>query len=121
MAGSKMASLAKDTAIYGVSSIIGKFINYVLTPLYTNVLKAQGGEYGAITKMYAYTALCLVLLTFGMETTMFRFANKEGQKPARVYSTALISVGILSAIFAALCIINRFEICAFLNYPEHPE
>ena len=43
MAGSKMASLAKDTAIYGVSSIIGKFINYVLTPLYTNVLKAQGG------------------------------------------------------------------------------
>ena len=121
MAGSKMASLAKDTAIYGISSIVGRFINYLLTPLYTNVLKAQGGEYGAITKMYAYTALCLVLLTFGMETTMFRFANKEGQKPARVYSTALISVGILSAIFAALCIINRFEICAFLNYPEHPE
>ena len=121
MASSKMASLAKDTAIYGVSSIVGRFINYLLTPLYTNVLKAQGGEYGAITKMYAYTALCLVLLTFGMETTMFRFANKEGQKPARVFSTALISVGILSALFAAVCILNRFEICAYLNYPEHPE
>ena len=121
MAGSKMAALAKDTAIYGVSSIVGRFINYLLTPLYTNVLKAQGGEYGAITKMYALTALCLVLLTFGMETTMFRFANKEGQKPARVFSTALISVGILSALFATVCIINRFEICAFLHYPQHPE
>lgn len=82
MAGSKMASLAKDTAIYGISSIVGRFINYLLTPLYTNILKAQDAQYGAITKMYAYTALCLVLLTFGMETTMFRFANKEGQNPS---------------------------------------
>ena len=121
MAGSKMASLAKDTAIYGISSIVGRFINYLLTPLYTNVLKAQGGQYGAITKMYAWTALCLVLLTFGMETTLFRFANKEGQKPARVFSTALISVGVLSALFAAVCITFRFEICSFLGYSEHPE
>ena len=121
MASSKMASLAKDTAIYGISSIVGRFINYLLTPLYTNILKAQDAQYGAITKMYAYTALCLVLLTFGMETTMFRFANKEGQKPERVYSTALISVGILSALFAALCITFRYEICAFLQYPDHPE
>ena len=111
MAGSKMASLAKDTAIYGISSIVGRFINYLLTPLYTNILKAQDAQYGAITKMYAYTALCLVLLTFGMETTMFRFANKEGQKPERV----------LSALFAALCITFRYEICAFLQYPDHPE
>ena len=74
---SKLASLAKDTAIYGLSSIIGRFINYLLVPLYTAKLSAASGGYGVITNMYAYTALILVLLTFGMETTYFRFANDK--------------------------------------------
>lgn len=66
MAGLK--SLAKDTAIYGLSSIVGRFLNYLLVPLYTAVLPAASGGYGVVSNVYAYTALILVLLTFGMET-----------------------------------------------------
>lgn len=70
MAGIK--SLAKDTAIYGLSSIVGRFLNYLLVPLYTAVLPAASGGYGVVSNVYAYTALILVLLTFGMETGFFR-------------------------------------------------
>lgn len=66
MAGLK--SLAKDTAIYGLSSIVGRFLNYLLVPLYTAVIPASTGGYGVVSNVYAYTALILVLLTFGMET-----------------------------------------------------
>ena len=69
-------TLAKDTAIYGLSSIVGRFLNYLLVPLYTHVISAASGGYGIVTNLYAYTALILVILTFGMETTFFRFANK---------------------------------------------
>ena len=68
-----LKNLAKDTAIYGLSSIIGRFLNYLLVPLYTFKLSAASGGYGIITNLYAYTALLLVILTFGMETTFFRF------------------------------------------------
>lgn len=70
-------SLVKDTAIYGMSSIVGRFLNYLLVPLYTHVISAASGGYGVVTNLYAYVALMLVILTFGMETTFFRFANKE--------------------------------------------
>lgn len=73
-----LKSLAKDTAIYGLSSIVGRFLNYLLVPLYTAKMSAESGGYGVITNMYAYTALLLVILTYGMETTFFRYANKEG-------------------------------------------
>ena len=74
MAGLK--SLAKETAIYGLSSIVGRFLNYLLVPVYTMALSAQSGGYGVVTNIYAWVALLLVLLTCGMETGFFRFANK---------------------------------------------
>ena len=77
-----LKSLAKDTAIYGLSSIIGRFLNYLLVPLYTYVINASSGGYGVVTNLYAYTALLLVILTYGMETTFFRFANKSEENPA---------------------------------------
>ena len=80
----KLGSLAKDTAIYGLSSIVGRFLNYLLVPLYTAKLAAASGGYGVITEVYSYVALLLVLLTFGMETTFFRFVNKEGENPKQV-------------------------------------
>ena len=89
MAGLK--SLAKDTAIYGMSSIIGRFLNYLLVPLYTAVLPAASGGYGVVSNVYAYTALILVFLTFGMETGFFRFANKAGDDPKKVYATCIPS------------------------------
>src|SRR5574344_2970267 len=70
-----LKALAKDTAIYGMSSIVGRFLNYLLVPLYTHYMPKESGDYGISTNIYAYTALILVLLTFGMETTLFRFAN----------------------------------------------
>ena len=80
----ELKSLAKDTAIYGASSIIGKFLNYFLVPIYTFSLPAASGGYGVITKMYAIVALLLVVLTFGMETGLFRSANKGDDIPEKV-------------------------------------
>ena len=115
-----LKSLAKDTAIYGLSSIVGRFLNYLLVPLYTATLSAAGGGYGVITNVYAYTALLLVILTYGMETTFFRFANKEGEDPQRVYSTALVSVGTTSLLFALLVIAFIGPVSAFMGYADHP-
>ena len=94
-----LKSLVKDTVIYGLSSIVGRFLNYLLVPLYTAKISAASGGYGVVTNLYAYTALILVVLTFGMETTLFYFANKEGEKPDTVFSTAMLIVGVLSAVF----------------------
>lgn len=115
-----LKSLAKDTAIYGLSSIVGRFLNYLLVPLYTARLSAESGGYGVITNVYAYTALLLVILTYGMETTFFRFANKEGENPATVYSTALVSVGATSLAFIALTLAFIGPVSAFMGYPDHP-
>ena len=119
MAGLK--SLAKDTAIYGLSSIVGRFLNYLLTPLYTEVLAASSGKYGIVSNVYAYTALILVFLTFGMETGFFRFANKTTEDPKKVYANSLIFVGGLSLIFVVLCFLFLDPISSLLGYPDHPD
>ena len=115
-----MKSLAKDTAIYGLSSIVGRFLNYLLVPLYTAKLSAASGGYGVITNMYAYTALILVLLTFGMETTFFRFSNKEGEDPQKVYSTILTAVGFTAVVFVALVFTFISPLADVMGYAEHP-
>ena len=115
-----MKSLAKDTAIYGLSSIVGRFLNYLLVPLYTAKMSAESGDFGIITNMYALTALILVLLTFGMETTFFRFANKEGENPQRVFSTALIGVSTISLLFVAMVLLFITPVSNFLGYGDHP-
>ena len=115
-----MKSLAKDTAIYGLSSIVGRFLNYLLVPLYTAKLSAASGGYGVITNMYAYTALILVLLTFGMETTFFRFSNKEGEDPQKVYSTILTAVGFTAIVFVALVFTFISPLADVMGYAEHP-
>ena len=116
-----LKSLAKDTAIYGLSSIIGRFLNYLLVPLYTAKLSAASGGYGVITNVYAYTALLLVILTYGMETTFFRFANKSEENPNTVYSTTLISVGFTSLLFVLLVLAFLPGISGWMGYSAHPE
>lgn len=118
MAGLK--SLAKETAIYGVSSIVGRFLNYLLVPVYTIALPASSGGYGVVTNIYAWVALILVLLTCGMETGFFRFANKGQDAPMRVYSTTLLSVSIGSLVFVALGLLFLEPIAGWLEYGEHP-
>ena len=100
-----LKSLAKDTAVYGLSSIVGRFLNWCLVPLYVYLFPTE--EYGIVTYLYGVTAVMLVILNYGMETGFFRFANKE-QEPEKVYTTCLISVGVTSLLFIAL-------LCVFLN------
>ena len=116
-----LKGLAKDTAIYGLSSIVGRFLNYMLVPLYTHYMPKESGDYGVSVNIYAYTALVLVLLTFGMETTLFRFANKEDEKPDTVFSTAMAVVGTLSAFFMAGMFAFITPISDFLGYSDHHE
>lgn len=118
MAGLK--TLAKETAIYGVSSIVGRFLNYLLVPVYTMALSAESGGYGVVTNIYAWVALLMVLLTCGMETGFFRFANKSEEDPMRVYSTTLLSISIGALSFLALGLIFLDSIAGWLEYGEHP-
>ena len=115
-----MKSLAKDTVIYGASSIIGKFLNYLLVPLYTYAL-ARTSDYGIVTNIYAWTALLLVILTYGMETGFFRFANREDYDPKTVYKTAFLTLLCSSAVFTMLVVVFHQPIANVLGYPDHSE
>ena len=114
-------ALAKDTAIYGLSSIVGRFLNYLLVPIYTHVISAESGGYGVVTNLYAYTALLLVILTFGMETTFFRFMGKEDEDGDAVVSTSQGFVTFLTAVFLGLVFAFSGQISSVLGYAEHPE
>ena len=120
MVNGSMKSLAKDTAIYGLSSIIGKFLNYLLVPLYTYVL-ARTEDYGIVTNLYAWTALLLALLTYGMETGFFRFANREDYDSPTVYKTAYLTLLTSNTIFALLVVLLQRPISIGLGYPDHSE
>ena len=116
-----LKGLLKDTAIYGVSSIVARFINFILVPIQTKRFNAAGGQYGIITNVYAYVALFIILLTYGMETTFFRFMSKEGERPERIYSTTLRMVGTTSLIFAVIISIFIHPLASLMGYQDHPE
>jgi len=116
-----LKSLAKDTVIYGLSSIMARFINYLLVPIQTAKFNAAGGQYGIITNVYAYVALLIIILTYGMETTFFRFMSKEGEDPKKVYATTLRMVATTSTVFALLVILFNHQIAGLLGYSDHPE
>ena len=116
-----MKRLAGETAIYGISSIVGRFLNWMLVPIYTRVLSAES-DYGIVTNLYAWTALLMVILTYGMETGFFRFINKkEEQQPMRVYATTLSSVAFTSVMFMILLLCSLTSVSRALGYEEHPE
>ena len=118
MAG--MKSLAKDTVIYGGSTILVKMITYLLITLFTYTLAKE--DFGIMTNVYAYVALFMVVLTFGMETGFFRFANqKEKYNPTDVYSTAIIAVGSVVCLFIAVFLFFLPEIKPILWKDEIPE
>jgi O-antigen/teichoic acid export membrane protein len=115
-----LKKLAGQTAIYGLSSIIGRVLNYFLTPLYTYLFATSA--YGVVTDMYAYVAFLVVLLTFGMETTFFRFASKspEGEQQ-KIYNTALLPVMGISVLFILVCTFFSESLATSLQYPDHSE
>ena len=116
-----LKSLAKDTAIYGLSSIVARFINYWLVPIQTQKFNAAGGQYGIITNVYAYVSLLIILLTYGMETTFFRFMSKEGENADKVYSTTLRMVLLTSAVFVVVITLMLHPIASAMGYQDHPE
>lgn len=117
--GSAIKSLAKDTAIYGISSIVGRFLNWMLVPLYTNVFSQS--QYGVVTLIYAVVAIVLAVLVYGLETGFFRFANHENCKdPMLVYSTGLRSLAVSSSAFIVLCAIFLRPIADAMECADHP-
>jgi O-antigen/teichoic acid export membrane protein len=110
--------LAGQTAIYGIPSILGRFLNYLLVPLYTYGLLTQQ-EYGVVNLFYSYIALVMVILTYGMETAFFRFSETEPDKN-RIYSTGLISLITSSALFVAVVMIFPSAIARAIDYPDYP-
>lgn len=113
-----LKKLAGQTAIYGLSSIVGRLLNYLLVPLYTRYFTTA--EYGEVTTLYAYVAFLVVVLTYGMETAFFRFSQREIDKQS-VYSTTLISLLISSTVFVGLMLLNAESVAVALNFDGHPE
>ena len=120
MSSTSLKKLFSDSMIYGLSSIVGRFLNYLLVPLYTYTL-VSSGNYGVVTNVYAYTALLLVILTFGMETTFFYFANRDRERYDVVFSTALSLVGLVALLFIAAVNVFIGPVSRGLGYAEHPE
>ncbi len=110
--------LAGDTAIYGMSSIVGRFINWWLMPLYVNLFAPE--EYGIVTNLYAYVAFFMVFLTYGMETGFFRFASKNSDSE-KVYSTALVSLFFSSLLFLFVIVLFKNQLAGLIQYPDNPE
>ena len=108
-----LKKLASQTAVYGLSSVIGRFLNYLLVPLYTRYFLPS--EYGVVTEMYAYVAFLVIVLTYGFETAFFRFSKKENDVKV-VYSTALISLLISSTLFVLLVFLSSDSISNLMGY-----
>lgn len=113
-----MKGLVKDTAIYGMSSIVGRALNWCLQPFYMYIF-ADPTELGKMSSIYGYVALFMVLLTYGMETGFFRFMNNNQDDPRRVYSTSIISLASTSLFFIALCFLLVNPIASWIKYPDH--
>ena len=116
---SKLKKLMGQTLTYGASSIIGRTLNYFLTPLFTSAYTAA--EFGVITEMYAYVAFLVVMLTFGMETTYFRFSNNEEYSAKKVYGNVLTLLILTTTIFIFSAFIFSQDIANSLMFPENPE
>ena len=113
-----LKKLAGETAIYGVSSIVGRFLNWLLVPLYTYIFAPE--EYGIVANLMSYVALFLVLLTYGMETGYFRFANKEG-KADITFTTSFLSLSASTFVFWLLIFVFLNPLADYLKISEHKE
>lgn len=114
-----LTKLAGQTAVYGMGTIVPRLLNYLLlTPFYTRIFAE--GQYGVVTELYAYVAFLLVLLTYGMETSFFRFAETEKNKD-KVFSTSMSLLLITSTLFVFFASIFSNDIANLIRYDKHPE
>jgi len=113
-----LKKLAGQTAVYGLPSIIGRLLNYLLVPLYTRVFSEA--EYGTVSVMYAYVGFFIVILTYGMETALFRYIEQTGERK-KTYHTALLSVLVSSTLFILFTQIFSGNIASWIDYPSFSE
>lgn len=114
-----LRKLASQTAVYGLSSIVGRFLNYLLVPLYTYTFPADA--YGVVSEFYAYAGFFAVLLVLGLETGYFRFRKKEGVPAGAAYPAALMVVSLANLLFIGLIVTYRQPLADLLRYPDHAE
>jgi len=112
----KLKQLASQTVVYGLSSIVGRILNYFLVPLYTHCFATE--EYGVVVEMYTYVSFLMILLTYGMETGFFNFSKSESN-PDKVFSTASTSLFTTSSIFILVGILFSSQIAEVLEYTGH--
>jgi O-antigen/teichoic acid export membrane protein len=109
-----LKQLAGETAIYGFSSILARILNFLFVPIYTRTLTQM--QYGVVTEFMAYIAILQVMLVLGLETGCFRYANKEGEDPRKVYSGALLTVFGLNLAFLACMVAFSGPLSAAMGY-----
>lgn len=110
--------LVGQTAIYGLPSIIGRFLNFLLVPVYTDILPVSA--YGEVSELYAYVAFLIVFLTFGMETAYFHFLQKKDDKQA-VFNSSFLSVLMINGAFLLLLVFLYRPISIATLFGDHPE
>ncbi|MFC2107426.1 polysaccharide biosynthesis C-terminal domain-containing protein [Bacteroidota bacterium] len=114
-----LKALFGQTIVYGMGTIVPRLLNYLLlTPFYTYIFIAN--EYGVITELYAYVAFLFVILTYGMETTFFRF-SQNSKEAGKVFATSSLALALTSTLFIVLAVFFSDQIAGFLQYPSNPE
>ena len=111
-----LKKLAGETVIYGLPSIVGRFLNWWLTPLYTWIFVPA--EFGILSNILAYVAFLQVILTYGMETAYFRFASRS-ENEEKVFSTSMVSLGATSILFILFILIFSKSIASLIDYEGH--
>jgi O-antigen/teichoic acid export membrane protein len=111
--------LVGQTAAYGLSSIVGRALNYLLVPIYTRVFLPE--EYGIVSYLYAFVAFFNIVYTYGMETAFFRFANRPEADPKAVYNRVLSAILVSSALFTGILLLFSGSIARYIGYPDHEE
>lgn len=115
---SSLKKLASDTALYGISSILGRVLNYLLVPVYTAVF--QAGEYGVVAEVYAYVAFLNVVYTYGMETAYFRFSSRQKENEQQVFNTSFSSILFTSIFLSGLICLLAPYLLGWMNYEKLP-
>ena len=113
-----MKALAGQTAIYGLSSILGRMINFLLVPLQTAVLTQA--EYGINVDFYSLIAFLIVICTFGMETAYFRYSEQEGFEEPKVFGAAVTMILIALACISAFAFFGQGPLLEVMRYEKTP-
>lgn len=115
-----LKKLAGQTAVYGLSSIVGRLLNYLMVPLYVGVF-VNTSDYGVVSELYAWIAFLMVLLTFGMETAFFKFLSDDPENKEKIFRNSMLSIIIVNIVFLLLILFFNGVIADKLLFPNNPE